>query len=135
MPQGWDQDALHAGLHLIERTGAKQVEIGYLHEDVPAEQAGWYAYAQYHGARVTAQDHQGPVEAVEALARQLLDGGLCAFCGQKIALGDYPGRRCRWTRHGDEWVRGCAATHAERDPKIVEAGRRQARGPQGGTRG
>lgn len=130
MTQAWDEDALNAGLDLVGRTGAKEIEIGFVHDDVPAEEAGWYANAQYHGARVTAQDHQSPVEAVEALARRLLDGGLCAYCGQTIALGDYPGRHCRWTRHGDKWVRGCAATHTERDPKIVEAGRLQARGPK-----
>ena len=69
MSHSWDQDALFAGLHLVERTGAKKVEIGFLHEDVPAEDAGWYAHAQYHGARVTAEDHPGPVEAVEALGK------------------------------------------------------------------
>lgn len=132
---GWDQDALNAGLHLIERTGAMQTEIGYLNDDVPADQADWYAHAQYFGARITSEHHIGPVEAVEGLARRLLDGGLCAFCGQIVSLGDFPGKRCRWTRNGDQWVRGCAATHSERDSKIVAAGRLQARGPKRGQRG
>lgn len=127
-PHCWDQDALNAALHVVERTGAKQTQIGYLREGVPVEQAGWYAHAQYHGARVTAEEHPGPVEAAEALARRLLDGGLCAFCGQRISLGDYPGRRCKWTRRGDKWVRGCEATHHERIEAIVDAGARQARG-------
>ncbi len=130
----WDQDALNAGLQLIERTGAKQVEVGYLREDVPIHLADWYCHAQYHGARVTVEHHPGPVEAIEALARRLLDGGLCAFCGQRVALSDFPGKRCRWTRRGDRWVRGCEATHSERIPAIVEAGRLQARGPRKGKR-
>jgi hypothetical protein len=128
-PPNWDQDAFAAACDLIERTGAKQFEVGYLHDDVPVEKAGWYAHAQYHGARITAQDHPGPVQATEALARQLLEGGVCTYCGLKIALADYPGRRCRWTRQGPKWVRGCAATHTDRDQALVDAGRKQARGP------
>jgi hypothetical protein len=126
----WDEDAMFAGLGLIERTGAKQIEIGYLHDDVPAEEAGWYAHARYHGARVTAEDHPGPVEAVEALARRLLTGALCVFCGREIAIADFPGRRCRYTRQGQHWVRGCVATHHERIKRLNDAGMRQARGPQ-----
>jgi hypothetical protein len=125
----WDQDALDAGLDLVGRTGAKSIEIGFLHEDVPVEEAGWYAHVQYHGARVTSEDHKSPVDAVEGLARQLLESGLCAFCGERIALADFPGKRCRWTRNGKQWTRGCEATHTERIPAIVEAGRIQARGP------
>jgi hypothetical protein len=99
-----------AALDLIGRTGAKGTEIGYLNEDVPHEKADWYANAQYQGARITAEHHPGPVEALEALARRLLNGGLCTRCRNKITLsGDDPAR-CRWTRHGPKWVRGCEAT-------------------------
>lgn len=127
MPE-FDQDALDASLDVIGRVGAKQFEIGYVHEGVPIEKSGWYAHVQYHGTRVTAQDHCGPVEAAEALARRLLDDGTCAYCGLKVSLGDYPGKRCRWTRDGKRWFRGCEATHSERDPRVVAAAKRALRG-------
>jgi hypothetical protein len=31
------------------RAGAREFEIGYLHDDVPLEDAGWYAHVQYQG--------------------------------------------------------------------------------------
>jgi hypothetical protein len=106
-----DQDAMDAALDLIGRTGAKQMEVGYLHEDVPPEQADWYAHAQYQGARVIAEHHHGPVEALEALARRLLHGGLCTHCHKTITLSGKSKKYCRWTRRGDKWVRGCEKTH------------------------
>jgi hypothetical protein len=69
-----DEDALLAAVELVGRTGAKGFQIGFVHDDVPVAEAGWYAYAQYKGARVTAEDKAGPIEAAEALARQLLTG-------------------------------------------------------------
>lgn len=128
----WDQDALDAALKLVGRTGAKQLEVGFLHDDVPIEEAGWYAHAQYHGARITSENHRGLVEAVEGLARRLLEGATCTFCGLTISLGQFPGKRCRYTRHSDTWVRGCEATHSERNQALVDAGVRQARGLEGG---
>lgn len=91
-----DDDAIVATLDLVGRTGARELQYGYLHEDVPLEQAGWYAHAQYQGVRVTVEDHRGPVEALEALARRLLTGAKCTHCGGLVALGDtgavaYPG--------------------------------------------
>lgn len=126
----WDQDAFNAAMHLVERTGAKGIEFGYTKDDVPIEEADWYAYAQYQGARITVEHLTGPVEAVEALARRLLDGALCTFCGKEIALADFPGRRCRYRRQGDVWVRGCVETHHERIQSLVDRGVLQARGPQ-----
>jgi len=124
-----DQDAGVAAVDLIGRTGARELKFGYLHDDVPSEEAGWYAHAQYRGARVTEEDHRGPVEALEALARRLLTGGRCTHCGGLVALSDdgalaYPGShmadgtvwteaqiraagQCRWTRVGPAWRRGC----------------------------
>lgn len=101
-----DQDALLAAAALVGRTGARNLEIGYLHDDVPVHEAGWYAHAQYKGTRVIEEDHRGPIEAVEALARRLLDGGQCAHCKQTVTLTD--GGGCRWTRMGRQWRRGCA---------------------------
>lgn len=121
-----DADALIACVDLVGRTGAKDFQIGYLHDDVPVAEAAWYAHAQYQGARITAQDHPSPALAAEALARRLLDGGRCTHCNGLIALSSagamfYPGRQmtdgsrwtdakhtCRWRRVGQAWVRGCA---------------------------
>lgn len=123
-----DEDALSAAVDLVPRTGATGFRIGYLHDDVPVEQAGWYAYAQYRGARITVDDQPGPVEAAEALARRLLTGARCK-CGKLVALNNAgamayeapvmaDGSRwtvqaaanagqCRWTRVGARWVAGC----------------------------
>jgi hypothetical protein len=123
-----DEDAFIAAADLVGRTGAKELQIGYLHDDVPAAEAGWYAHAQYKGARIT-EEGSGPVEAAEALARRLLTGGKCTRCGGLIALS---GRgafayaspvmadgttwtaeeaakagQCRWTRMGRRWEAGC----------------------------
>lgn len=102
----FDQDALTAGLDLIRRSGAKSVEFGYLHDDVPIEQADWYCQCMYSGARLIVEHHRGPVEAVEALARRILDGALCRRCGQAIQLSDGKSG-CRWTRSGAKWEPGC----------------------------
>lgn len=142
-----DDDALTAGLDLIGRTGARGLEIGYLHDDVPADQASWYASAQYQGARITEEDHRGPVEAVEALARRLLQGGKCNHCHRLVTLSDrsaiaFDGRladgtrwtveqaraagTCRWRRVGPRWERGC-----ERPAAPPPAGRKKRRRAKG----
>jgi hypothetical protein len=123
-----DEDALFAAADLVGRTGAKEFTLGYLHDDVPAAEAGWYAYAQYKGARIT-EEGAGPVEAAEALARRLLAGGKCTRCGGLITLSGSgafayehahladgttwtareaaKARQCRWTRLGKRWEAGC----------------------------
>ena len=116
MPVTFDQDALVAGVELVGRTGAKFFEVGYhpvydhagVEIDEPPEDATkWWAKAQYQGAMVAVDDHPGPVEAVEALARRLFAGALCGRCGLHIRLDDGPG--CRWTRTGPRWLSGCDA--------------------------
>lgn len=123
-----DDDAVAAAADLVGRSGARNLQVGYLHEGVPVEEAGWYAHAQYQGARLTTEDHRGPVEALEALARRILTGAKCVHCGGLVALSDdgayYMGgtmadgsvwtRRqahaaghCRWRRMGPKWLRGC----------------------------
>jgi len=124
-----DEDALIAAVELVGRTGAKGFQIGYLNDEPPQR---WYAYAQYQGTRITADEHRGPVEAAEALARRLLEGGKCTRCGGVIALSGtgamvYPeatltdGTRwtatdaaaagqCRWARMGNHWAAGCQRT-------------------------
>lgn len=128
----FDEDALLAAVELVGRTGAKGFEIGFLHEDVRIEDASWYAHAQYQGARITEENHTDPIQAAEALARRLLEGGKCTRCGGLVALSSrgakiYPSatltdgtrwdektarsvRQCRWTRMGSHWVAGCQRT-------------------------
>jgi hypothetical protein len=121
---GLDEDALVAGSDLVQRAGAKQLDVGYLDEDVPVHKARWYAKAQFRGAVQIVEDQPGPVEAVEALARLLLEGGRCVACGQTISLtSGRPGPVCRWTRMGARWEAGCGG----RDPGPNRAQRRRVR--------
>lgn len=113
---------------LAGRAGARSFEIGYVHEGVPVEQAGWYAHAQYRGARITAGDQVGPAEAAMALAEKLLTGAKCR-CGRLVALRDHEAfaffrsgmadgstwtateaaraGQCRWRLVGDRWEPSC----------------------------
>lgn len=131
-----DEDALIAAADLVGRSGAKGFEIGYLNDDVPIDEADWYCHAQYQGTRIIAEHHPGPVEAAEALARRILEGGKCTRCGGLISLSGkgavfYPdavmadGSRftlqqakaspqCRWSRQGRSWVAGCQAAAGRR---------------------
>jgi hypothetical protein len=59
----FDQDALHASLDLVRRSGASTIEFGYLDEDVPVEEARWWASAEYRGIKISVEDHRGPIEA------------------------------------------------------------------------
>lgn len=117
-----------AAADLVGRTGARSFAIGYLHDDVPVEEAGWYAHAQYRGARISADDHRSPGDAAEALAIRLLTGARCK-CGKLVAL--VPGGafaftdpvmadgsrwsadqaedagQCLWRRYGKRWQQGC----------------------------
>lgn len=111
-----DDDAFNAAVELIGRTGANAFEIGFAREDVPVEQAGWYAQAQYRGARIIVEEHRTPVEAAEALARRLLTGGRCTHCRGTITLSDRApttGPACRWTRQAARWERGCLESATE----------------------
>lgn len=148
-----DEDALIACADLIGRTGATNFEIGYLHDDVPAEDAAWYAHAQFRGARITEENHRGPTEAAEALARRILTGAKCR-CGKLVALADdgaiafdgtlVDGSRftveearnagqCRWARVGARWEMGCKERSSQqrsafprRQPKKTSRRRRRS---------
>jgi hypothetical protein len=102
----FDQDALTAGLDLIRRSGATTIEFGYLDDDVPVEDARWWAKSMYRGATIMVEDERGPVQAVEALARRILTGAQCRRCGKPIQLSD-DAEGCRWTRAGGKWEPGC----------------------------
>lgn len=123
-----DDDVVIACADLVGRTGARNFQIGYLHDDVPAEEAAWYAHAQLRGARITADDHPGPTEAAQALAERLLKGAKCK-CGKLVTTSPdggfaffkshtVDGKRwdaedaakagqCRWRRIGRRWMPGC----------------------------
>ena len=122
-------EATKAALELVGRTGAKSLEVGYLYDTPLAEDADWYAHAQYRGARITVEHHRGPAQALEALAGRLLTGAKCAHCGSLVALSEkgaafYPSStlidgtrwdeqdvrnvgQCRWRRVGTRWTEGC----------------------------
>jgi hypothetical protein len=107
-----DKDALNAAVDLVGRSGATHFEVGHLDDTEFAADARWWARAQYRGARIFTEDHVGPAEAAEALARKVLEGGLCTGCERRVRLGpaDEVGRftnRCSWARVGDRWERGC----------------------------
>lgn len=121
-------DLARAAIDLIGRTGARELVIGFLHDDVPSEEAGWYAHAQYQGARITVEDKPGPAEALDALAHRLLTGAKCR-CGRLAALSDQgavsygktsmadgstwtveqaaAAGQCRWRRIGPRWEPSC----------------------------
>lgn len=125
-----DDDAVVACADLAGRTGATGFQIGYLSDDPPH---GWYAYAQYRGARISADDQPGPSEAADALSRRLLQGARCQHCKGLVTLsgdGAFAFRKatltdgttwdaadaarapqCRWRRMGARWARGCEEEH------------------------
>lgn len=106
-PEYMNDDVVMACAELVGRSGASGFEIGYLHDDVPIEEAGWYAHAQFKGARITVQDHRSPSSAALALGERLLRGATCR-CLNTVSLSDArPG--CRWRLVGKRWEPGCNA--------------------------
>lgn len=125
---GFDEDALIASVDLIGRTGARELDFGYQHEDRPVAEADWWATAMYRGHRRTVEHHADPIAALDALARDLLTGARCQKCLGLVALGSggayaHPGLmfdgstwteeeiravpQCRWRRVGNRWTPGC----------------------------
>lgn len=112
---------------LVGRTGFTS---GYLHDDVRSELAGWYAHAQFRGARITVEAKASPVEACNELASRLLSGAQCQHCRKLVTLNPEgamardvtlmdgrtwtaeeqvaAGGLCYWRRVGAQWIRGCA---------------------------
>ena len=124
-----DTEAAIAAADLVGRTGAKTLEVGYLHDTERSEDADWWASAQYRGARIMVEHHTSPTAALEALAARLLTGAKCAHCGGAVTLdgtgavfyrdaarpdgsvfteADARSRPlCHWRRVGPKWVEGC----------------------------
>jgi hypothetical protein len=102
-----NDDIVIACVDLVGRAGASGFEIGYVHDDVPVEEAGWCATATYLGARLTVDDKASPTEAALGLAQRLLSRASCR-CGQLVSLSDSSGG-CRWRLVGPRWEPGCDA--------------------------
>lgn len=108
------QQRLLAATDLIGRTGATGLEIGFVgDEHGPVHLARWYAQAHYRGRRAVSEEHASPVDAAEALAWSLLEGGQCRHCGKTILIEGhaYPDvdtrEACWWRRMDDCWVPTC----------------------------
>lgn len=129
-----DENALLATADLLPRCGAAVFDFGCLHEDVPVEDAGWWAYAEFPGGeRIRVENQRGPIEAFKALAARILDGGMCATCKRLVTTSDEGIRvratinildgskmsqedaaahvrrngACHWRRDGKRWYSGC----------------------------
>lgn len=105
------EDVVVACVDLVGRAGASGFEIGYLHDDVPVAEAGWYAHASYQGTRVIVEDHRSPSGAALALAERLLAGAICR-CREPVTLTDGVAG-CRWRLAGKRWEPGCDAPTIE----------------------
>lgn len=142
------EDVVIACMDLVGRAGASGFELGYLHDDVPVEEAGWYAHAQYRGARIMVEDHRSPTGAALALAERLLRGAMCR-CRRPVTLSDGVDG-CRWRLAGQRWEPGCnsepihvkgaqgdhaAMTQAFAEHRPNRAERRAAKRRKGGRRG
>lgn len=102
-----NDDVIVACADLAGRAGARSFEIGYLREDVPPEEAGWYAQAFYRGARLGSGEHSSPSAAALTLAERLLSGAMCR-CRRPVTLSDGQSG-CRWQLVGRRWEPGCDA--------------------------
>jgi hypothetical protein len=120
-----DDDAIAAGVALLGRSGAREFEVGYLHDNVPVTEAGWWARVRYpkgrkavrsHDGRmgsltgtvtILAEDKPGPLEAIEDLIGQVLAGGQCTYCHRRVIIDGYRRKWCRWRRVARNWVPGC----------------------------
>lgn len=98
-------DLVVACADLVNRAGGIDFEIGYVREDVPIEDAGWYAMASWRGTRVIADEKSSPGEAALGLAQRILGGGVCR-CGRPVSLSDTV-TGCRWRLMGNHWQPGC----------------------------
>jgi hypothetical protein len=127
-PDTPDGDAVKACADLVGRTGATSFACGYVHENVPAEQAGWYAVAIFEGAKIIVDEMTSPAGACDALASRLLSGAQCQHCKKLVTMNPAgtmardvilsTGEKwtaaeqakaglCHWTRTGARWERGC----------------------------
>jgi hypothetical protein len=110
-------DAAVAIGDLVGRTGATAFQVGYVRDagDPGFEYLGpgWNATAFYRGSRLFVEDRPDVVDACDALARLLLNGGHCTRCARRSSTftrwHDDP-RVCSWRRIGDRWTADCEAS-------------------------
>lgn len=108
-------DAILASAELVGRAGGSDFAVGYERDDVPLEEAGWWASATFKGKEVKVVEQRSGALACEILARNLLDGGLCTHCRRVVRIRPqgyvedvYKGPKpCAWHRVGPTWKRGC----------------------------
>lgn len=104
-----DEAMLMACVDLVGRAGASEFDLGYLHDDVPIDKAGWYASAKYRGARIIAENRPSPVDAAYGLAVKLLTGARCK-CGRIVSLEWTEDKgRCVWAVRNKRWESTCDA--------------------------
>lgn len=101
-----DENVVVACADLVGRAGARSFEIGHIHENVPADEAGWYAVAYYQGGRIQTDEHRSPILACMALAERLLSRGTCR-CRRPVTLSDSRPGCCRWRLIGARWEPSC----------------------------
>jgi hypothetical protein len=131
-----DRDAVsvRACADLAGRTGAREFQVGYTHDD-PANPGsphpgnpGWYAHAQYRGTRLMVEGFREPAAACDALAARLLTGAQCQGCGKLVTLSRHgelaqdstlvtgvtwtkeeqaAAGLCRWRLNGGRWAGSC----------------------------
>lgn len=128
IPSADDENAIKALADLAGRCGGRELQIGWLHDDVPVDQMAWYAHIQFRGARLTVDNQPGPAHACRGLAERILTGARCR-CGKLVALSDdgamaYPSAtlidgtkwtrdqaaaagQCRWRLIGARWEPSC----------------------------
>lgn len=123
-----DSDAVVAAVALGGRSGARNIEIGYVNDNPPHN---WYVQAQYKGDRIIVEGYDYPDEAADGFAAAILEHGICTHCGGRTSITasddvttvetdamDRAARRrllreskrkppCLWYRSGREWKRGC----------------------------
>lgn len=120
------QPAVIAAADLVERSGGREFQIGYLYDegDPEFDERGpcWYASVTYRGARLFSEDHPMPAPACDHLAAQILDGGMCQFCQRRTVVSTTPtgqfvparGGDCIWRRDDDVWLAGCGGQPSSR---------------------
>ena len=102
-----------AGITMLRRTGATQVQIRYSDDEQPVI---WMAVAGYPGDRWETAASLDPERAVLRLCEQLIDGGQCTHCRRPAgfepdALESMPADRAfcwyQWDPELAVFRRGC----------------------------
>lgn len=105
-----------AGIDLIGRTGADNMQLRWSDDEVPKV---WIAVALYSGGRFVVAAGATAEHAVLQLCEQVVDGGTCTWCKRPTAmepasLDDMPapGLICwyQWDPELETYRRGCEGT-------------------------